>query len=81
MALARLQVIISPLDSAFKLISFVYKCLGCIFFSVLIISIGFTLLNIYFSGFGLLPTALCNIFYNPLGMRINQVSALVLAVL
>ena len=81
MAFTRLHVTIYPFKSPFKLISFTSKCLVCIFFSILVVSIGFTLFNIYVSESQLLPTALCNIFYNPLDNTINKIPALLLSVL
>ena len=80
MTLARLKVTIYPLDSKFKLVSFISKCIVCILSTTLIVSTAFTVTHIYTSDSQLLPTALCNIFYDPLADTMDHISALFLAI-
>ena len=80
MAIARLQVTMSPLHSKFKLVSSTCRSIMSIFVLALGISVSFTFAYIYSSD-SILPTALCNIFYNPLGCKIKHFSALFLAIL
>ena len=81
MTLARLLISIDPLKSRFRNVSFSSKCLIGTFLNALILAAVLTLINIYFSKSKLLPTALCNIFYDPLVNSINKYSAIFLAVL
>ena len=81
MTLARLLISINPLKSRFRNFSFSTKCLIGTFLNALILAAILTFVNIYFSKSMLLPTALCNIFYDPLVNYVNKYSAIFLAVL
>ena len=80
MTLARLSITIDPFKSKFRNASFCSKCLIATFLAGLVFSTILTLINIYFSNSMFLPTALCNIFYDPLVNSVNKYSAIFLAV-
>ena len=81
MTLARLLISIDPLKSRFGNASFSSKCLTLTLLNALILAAILTLINIYLSKSMSLPTALCNIFYDPLVNSVNKYSAIFLAVL
>ena len=72
MTLARLLISIDPLKSRLRNASLSSKCLIGTFLNALILAGILTLITIYFSKSKLLPTALCNIFYDPLVNLVNK---------
>ena len=81
MTFVRLQVVIDPFQSRFLVSSFSSRYVFSLIVSISFTSVLLTNLNMFLSETRLLPSGLCSIFYDPMGHRVNRVSAIILSLL
>ena len=79
MTFVRLKVVIDPFQSRFLVSSFSSKYVLSLILSISFASVFLTNLNMVLSETKLLPNGLCSIFYDPMGLMVNRVSAIILS--
>ena len=81
MTFVRLKVVIDPFQSRFLVSSFSFKNVFSVIISISFTSVLLTNLNMFLSETKLLQSALCSIFYDPMGHMVHRISAIILSIL